>query len=382
VEAVLDVAALTTLVSVLRADGYRVVGPVVRDGAIVLAELTSADELPRGRRDVQSPGSYRLEDPGGDALFDWAVGPQSMRAELFAPQATEWRAHLRVGGGEASLVLEEDGDDARPLALLGARPCDVAAMGVLGEVLGAGPSPDARYLRRRANTVTIAVECGSPGGTCFCVSMGTGPSLPDRHPGGADVVLTELLDEAGHRFLARTGSPVGDALLDRVPHRPVHETDVAARQAVLARAERAMGRTLDTDGLPALLARNMDHPQWDLVAERCLSCGNCTLVCPTCFCSTVEDVSLLDGTIERRRSWASCFDLAHSYLHGGAVRQSTRARYRQWCTHKLSTWWDQFGTSGCIGCGRCITWCPVGIDITEEVAAIRRTDGARAAKGG
>jgi ferredoxin len=137
-----------------------------------------------------------------------------------------------------------------------------------------------------------------------------------------------------------------------------------------------MGRSLDTADLPGLLARNLEHPRWEEVAKRCLSCGNCTLVCPTCFCSDVSDVSDVSGTVERQRRWASCFDLDHSYLHGGPVRLTTASRYRQWLTHKLSTWWDQFDESGCVGCGRCLTWCPVGIDLTEEAAAIRAADGA------
>ena len=136
-----------------------------------------------------------------------------------------------------------------------------------------------------------------------------------------------------------------------------------------------MGRTMDTDGIKDLLYRNLEHPRWDDVAARCLAYGNCTLACPTCFCSSVEDGSDFAGDeAGRQRVWDSCFTLDHSYLHGGSVRVSTRSRYRQWMTHKLATWIDQFGTSGCVGCGRCITWCPVGIDITEEVAAIRATD--------
>ena len=141
---------------------------------------------------------------------------------------------------------------------------------------------------------------------------------------------------------------------------------------------RSMGRTLDTDGIKELLYGSYEHRRWDDVAARCLACANCTLVCPTCFCATVEDVTDLTGDhAERWRRWDSCFTLEHSYLHGGSVRTSTRARYRQWLTHKLATWIDQFGTSGCVGCGRCITWCPVAIDITAEVAAIRAPEGPK-----
>jgi ferredoxin len=135
-----------------------------------------------------------------------------------------------------------------------------------------------------------------------------------------------------------------------------------------------MGRTLDTTGLPEMLNSNFDHPRYEKIASRCLACGNCAMVCPTCFCSTVIDTTDLSGNrSERIRRWDSCFNIEHSYIHGGYIRASTMSRYRQWMTHKLSSWVDQFGISGCVGCGRCITWCPVGIDITEEAGAIRKS---------
>jgi ferredoxin len=137
---------------------------------------------------------------------------------------------------------------------------------------------------------------------------------------------------------------------------------------------RPVPRSLDTDGIRDLLFSNLEHPRWQQVADRCLSCANCTLVCPTCFCSSVSDVADLSGDhASRERQWASCFTLEHSQMHGGNARPTVASRYRQWLTHKLAGWIDQFGSSGCTGCGRCITWCPVGIDLTAEVAAIRET---------
>ncbi|HTV89810.1 MAG TPA: 4Fe-4S dicluster domain-containing protein, partial [Stellaceae bacterium] len=176
-----------------------------------------------------------------------------------------------------------------------------------------------------------------------------------------------------HRFLVAVGTPAGAALLSEIAWRPVESGDEAAAAAAVARAAAQMGRTMpDANDVPELLRQNLDHPRWNEVADRCLTCGNCTMVCPTCFCTTVEDTVSLDGAkAERVQHWDSCFTTDFSYLHGGSVRGSPRSRYRQWMTHKLSTWVDQFGTSGCVGCGRCITWCPVAIDITEEVAAIR-----------
>jgi ferredoxin len=263
---------------------------------------------------------------------------------------------------------QETADRSAPLALLGVRPCDLAALTVLDRVLADGPHPDASYAERRSTALVIAVQCTRPGGTCFCASAGTGP----RAGPGADVVVTEL-DVAGHEgvLLAEAISDAGADLLAEVAHRPASDAELAAAESGLTEAESHMGRVLPGDGLADALRSSLTSSRWDRIGERCLACGSCTLVCPTCFCSTVEDVTDLTGeSTERWSRWDSCFAGDFSYLHGGSVRVTTGARYRQWLTHKLSTWEQQFGTAGCVGCGRCISWCPVGIDITEEAAAL------------
>ena len=175
---------------------------------------------------------------------------------------------------------------------------------------------------------------------------------------------------------SRQAPIAGARSLRRFPRAHAGAEDLEAALAVTDEAAKRMGRQLDTTGLPELLAANREHPRFAEVAGRCLTCGNCTSVCPTCFCTSVEDVNdLADGSAERWRVWDTCFSVDYSYIHGGSVRRSPEARYRQWLTHKFGTWVDQFGTSGCVGCGRCITWCPVGIDVTEELAAIRATEG-------
>jgi ferredoxin len=214
----------------------------------------------------------------------------------------------------------------------------------------------------------MAVNCTHAGGTCFCASMNAGP----KATAGFDLAFTEILENDRHYFVAEVGSELGAEILAEVQHREANSEEVAAAERAVAKTAKTMGRQLDTSGIKDLLYRNYEHPHWEEVAARCLTCTNCTMVCPTCFCTTVEDVTDLQGEVaERWRKWDSCFTLDFSYIHGGSVRNSAKARYRQWLIHKLATWQDQFGTSGCVGCGRCITWCPVGIDITAEVKAIR-----------
>ena len=360
---------LQALIDALAGGGYQVVGPTVRDGAIVYDSIARIADLPAGWTDHQEAGRYRLERRSDDALFGFAVGPQSWKRFLHPPVESLWT----MNRGEGGVTISNRATTVPKWAFLGARGCEMHAIAIQDRVLRDGPYPDAAYAMRRQDAFIIAVNCGQAGGTCFCVSMQTGP----RVNAGFDLALTELLDGDGHRFLVEVGSQAGADLLEQVPHQQATDADLACADAVVARTVSQMGRSLDTSGIKELLQSNLDHPQWDDVAERCLTCGNCTMVCPTCFCTTVEDHSDLTGTsAERVRKWDSCFTLDFSYLHGGSVRSTPRSRYRQWMTHKLATWFDQFGTSGCVGCGRCITWCPVGIDITREAAAIRSTPNA------
>lgn len=364
---VLDDDGLEHLLGVLRADGYVPWGPVVRDGAVVSAELGSADDLPRGWHDEQAPGRYRLHHDDDPARFAWAVGPTGWKARVFPPESRLWRG--RVAGGR--LEVEETPDDPAPVAAVGVRPCDLAALGVLDAVLGRGARPDPAYQAARAATFLAVVECTRPADTCFCASVGTGPAAGD----GADLVLTELADGAGVSYLARAATERGRAVLDRVSHRPARPDEEDRRRRLLAAAAAGQRRRLDGPTVAGRLGR-LGLDAVDDVAGRCLACGNCTLVCPTCFCSDVRDTTDLTGWTERRRRWASCFDREHSLLHGGPVRSSTAARYRQWITHKLATWEDQFGTAGCVGCGRCTTWCPAGIDLVAEAGALAGPGGA------
>jgi len=345
-----------------------VIGPTRRDGSIVLTEITAVGDLPAGYGDEQDAAHYRLRQRDDEALFGFAATAQSWKSILFPAREVVWSGE-RDGAG---FTIAPGDRDVPRYALLGVRSCDLHAIGIHDKILLGRAFTDAAYAARREGIFIIAVGCSHPGGTCFCVSMGTGP----RPETGFDLSLTELLDTGGHRFVVTAGSPRGDALLASLPPgaaaAAAGPADLAAADDVLAHAAASMGRELDTDGIRELLYGNVEHPRWDDVASRCLSCTNCTLVCPTCFCVSMEDITdLANGHAERHRVWDSCFTSEHSHLSGGSVHGSTRSRYRQWMTHKLASWIDQFGMSGCTGCGRCITWCPAAIDITEEAAALR-----------
>ncbi len=355
---------LGALIVALRERGYQVIGPTLRDGAIVYDAIRSDTDLPVGWTEIRDAGRYRVERRNDGAVFGYAVGPDSFKKLFHVPVERLFR--IERNGRRVGLVPEALESPRR--ALFGVRSCDLHAIAIQDGILRDGAYADPRYAARRSDVIVVALQCAESGGTCFCVSMNTGP----RAEHGFDLALTELGVDGDHRFLVEVGTDVGQELYDELGVAPAREHDVHAAAAATEQAARGMGRRLDTRGIKELLYDNIEHPRWDDVATRCLACTNCTMVCPTCFCSSVEDESdLTNTTSERVRRWDSCFNLDFSYVHGGAVRPSVRARYRQWMTHKLATWIDQFGGSGCVGCGRCITWCPVGIDITEEVAAIR-----------
>lgn len=366
---ILDRSHLDTLIEALAARGYRVVGPTLRDGAIVYDDLASSADLPAGWKDEQDGGKYRLVRRNDKAVFGYAVGPHSWKRYLHPPLVRLWQATRQNGGFD---VVPEKVEPQKT-AFIGVRSCELNAIQIQDRVFMGGPHVDSSYKARRENVFLVALNCGQSGGTCFCVSMNTGPKVKE----GFDLALTEVLGKGHHYFLVESGSETGREVASALNLRAAGPEEIAAGERVVAKTASEMGRTLDTTDIKGLLYRNYESPRWTEVANRCLTCANCTMVCPTCFCTTVEDVTDLGGEhAERRQKWDSCFTLDFSYIHGGSVRPSARSRYRQWMTHKLATWIDQFGTSGCVGCGRCITWCPVGIDITEEAQAIRKMEAA------
>jgi len=350
---------------------FRVIGPILDGDVIVLGELDDLARMPSGRQDRQGPGTYRLGDATDSEIFSFSVGPDSIKRFLHPPMREEYtfrksKKRLQIQ------VISPDGQET-PTAFFGMRACDLAALKLLDKVFLEGPVKNGHYERLRRNAFIVAVQCVRPGDNCFCSSMHTGPDVRD----GYDLALTEL----DGSFFVEIGSPKGKEILDGVPAQPAGPKEEAEKAATLDRCRQLMKKFANVRALPRIIDNNLDHPRWAEVATRCLGCGNCTQVCPTCFCTTAYDhvpLSCLSRkTAERcgsrRRTWDSCFSINFARVHGGNFRPSRRARFRQWMAHKLAYWIHQFGAPGCVGCGRCITWCPVGIDLTEELETLSAT---------
>ncbi|TKB63541.1 MAG: sulfite reductase subunit A [Nitrospira sp.] len=361
---ILPSAHLQRLLDTLSAKGYRIVGPIVRDGSVVWDTVRSVSDLPIGWRDQQEPGRYRLEQTGSQEVFGVVHGAQSLKQFVFAPREPLLQIERSKDGFATRPTLPQ----SEKVAIIGARACDLAGLTIQDRIFLNDAYRDPYYASRREGLFVIAVNCTRALSTCFCASMETGP----RAKHGFDLVLTEVDDS----LLIEAGSEAGRDLLSNLCLSTGSEQLSAEAARRIEACAQSQVRRLDHSRLPQALYDAHEHPRWDELAGRCLACTNCTMVCPTCFCHTVEETpDLSHQQSTHTRLWDSCFTQEHGYIHGKNVRPTIKDRYRMWLTHKLASWIDQFGTSGCVGCGRCITWCPVGIDVTEELSALLTQDG-------
>ena len=362
----LEARDLEALFERLSSEGCQNIGPVARDSAIMLETLDEFDDLARGYTEEQGKGHYSLHDRKDGSFFHYTLGPQSFKKFLHPPRRKLWAAQ----GSKQSFSIS--GPAAPPkMAFWGIRSCDLAAIGILDKIFLKEAFVNEWYKKAREQLFIIAVGCTHPSRNCFCTTMGTGPKPVKDF----DLSLVEVKNEKDHFFIAEINSERAVKLAIDLEFKHAKDRDVELAKMAIESAVKQMTVKFKPEEAAKLLKRNLEHKHWDEVAGRCLSCANCTMVCPTCFCSTTEDITDLTGDhSERWLVWDSCFNGDFSYIRGGKIFSSTKSRYRQWMTHKLSNWYDQFDTSGCVGCGRCITWCPVGIDITEELMTIQHTE--------
>ncbi len=348
---------LQRLLDLLAEGGYQVNGPQVKEGAVVLAPLKEASQLPWGVVDVQTPGSYTLESGDDKRAFGWVISPTSLKPFLYKQQETLWQSTVDDEGG----LKFESVVEARPQAVIGIRPCDIAAMRIQDRVFLEGQHVDVRYQARRDALFTVVVNCTRVADTCFCVSQG-GSTRADK---GFDLAMTEL----GGGLVIESGSEAGAQVLAALELESATEAQLQIVEAGITEAAATQRRSAPSaELLQKALPQSKDHPHWDVIGERCESCGNCTKLCPTCICHKQMFLPSLDGEGgEQVREWASCQSESHSYVSGHNLRDQRRDRYRMWVTHKFARWHDQFGGSGCVGCGRCTSWCTNGIDLVENL---------------
>ncbi|MEJ2043371.1 MAG: 4Fe-4S dicluster domain-containing protein [Reinekea sp.] len=343
------------LLNTLQMDGYSCVGPNVRDGAISFDKIQSVDALPQGVEVDMKPGEVRLRQEDHRRYFAWPNGPQSVKPWLYRSRELLWSARQTDEG----FVFSEPQIEAEPIAYIGARACDLAAIKLQDQHFIQCEYPDPYYSAHRKALFIVAINCSHAASTCFCASTGDGPEIS----GGYDLLLDELDDGYQVHF----GTEKGLSIFEQLPLQSVTEAQEKQAQAQLEAVASGQERKLLQEDMYSNIFANLDNDEWDKIAETCLACGNCTSVCPTCFCHREVESAALDGQSSAHyREWDSCFNQDHSYIHGFTVRKSIQLRYRQWMSHKLGTWRKQYGRSGCTGCGRCIAWCPVGIDFVAE----------------
>ena len=351
---------LDELFSLLRDMGYQVIGPKKLDLGVSYEEISSLDEMPIGYVDDTKPGYYRLVKVEEPWVFGTLHGQCNWKRHLYPVEMVTFKAKKENG----AFQLERVEHPVQRKAFFGVRPCDLSAIKVLDKVLLGGPFVDHVYKANRENTLIIVANCTRTSDTCFCASLDTGPRAKD----GYDLALTEIIDSKGHRFLVTSDSTKGEEIISKLGLEEASEEDVQLVRSIYDEVRSKQTRKVYVENVKEILYENMDSPRWEDLDKRCLGCGNCTMVCPTCFCTTVYDYTSFTGDEAWRvRLIDSCFTLDYSYIHGGSIRKERKFTYRHWLTHKYATWQDQFGVLGCVGCGRCITWCPVGIAINEEV---------------
>ena len=359
---VLDQVVLNNLIYNLIKDGYDVIGPVIKDGVILLDSIKDLKRHPAGVTDLQAPGKYRTEKIQENRIFGFNNGPDSWKKYLFPPEKIIFKAKKNP---EGEIEFSTDSTPLNKYAFFGVRSCELEAIKIHDAVLKDGSFPDQFYSDLRKESLFIAVNCTVSSDTCFCASMNTGPEVKN----GYDVVLTEIIENGKSIIIAESGSGKGKSILEALAPMAASENQIQESRKAVASVSTKQKRSINIESVRKLLKTKIASNLFDTISEKCMTCSNCTMVCPTCFCYNIEDTTDITGeTASRVRKWDSCFCENFSYIHGGKIRESKKSRYRQWLTHKLTNWFDQFGSSGCVGCGRCISWCPAGIDITESAA--------------
>jgi ferredoxin len=319
---------------------YRVFGPVREKDQAIFKEISSSGELfIEYASTMLSPGKMFIYKPKEDIL------------------------RFRM---EDTLSIEECSPEIEKQVIVGIHSCDIHAILYLDKTF-LGAFTDPYYKARRDNSFLIALNCMQVSENCFCSSVGTGPHL--KAQSGYDIVLTDFEED----YLVELKSARSFELFNLKGKKAgpgVWKGKSKKEESLL----KSFKKIIDVKGIDDLFMKNLDHHVWAETAdERCLSCSNCVMVCPTCFCYDIVDEMSMDLTEVRRfRQLDACQDLRFAAVHGGNFRGTRASRLRQFVMHNLN-YTSQYGLIKTVGCGRCITWCPTKIDLTEMAKEIQRS---------
>ncbi len=311
----------------------RVFAPVFREGVAAFEEIRGGDEI------SFSDGSTRESVKG-----------------LFFPQRE--RLFSYQGG-----TIDAPGFPDEKRVVFGVRPCDARGLSLLDRVFDGGDCRDPYYVTRRENTLVVAVGCSRPADTCFCTLTGGGPFSRE----GADLLLTDV----GDNFLAQPVTEEGEAFLRESAGFENGGPDRAASgRERMEHARDAVNAGLRIDPILEAIRRDFEDPFWETIHEKCIGCGVCTFLCPTCHCFDILDEG--DAAGERIRIWDACmFPQFTLHASGANPRPTGKERMRQRVMHKFQYFVENHGEAACTGCGRCVRSCPVNLDIRDVLEQIQ-----------
>ncbi|MEM4513481.1 MAG: 4Fe-4S dicluster domain-containing protein [Ignisphaera sp.] len=325
--------------------GYKVFG-----GSVIWGSISDVNDLPLNVSDIQGPGFFRITK--GTRFRHSVASPK-----VFLNPSEQLLLMVFRNYDVESVV----GEIPR-VVLFGIKPCDVKSIEVLDSILGNHPL----YAKARKAIAGIVVEeCLEPGETCFCGATDSGPNAGK----GFDISYAKVNENS---VIFRYGSNLGKRIIDELGLKEA-ERDIVEEYVRLV--ENAKTKTVSkipkvVDVQKALYNCIEDISIWAMLSKNCVGCGNCNYVCPTCFCLEFEDEIVDERYAKRVAKWIGCLTYTYGQVAGGHFRPQLYMRYRHFVLHKFLFYPKQIGLLGCVGCGRCITWCPLGVDLRKTLSEI------------
>lgn len=332
--------------------GLDVIGLRYNGGSFSYGKLSSINDAPLYVEDLQGRASYRLIRANAAGSFRHTY----LSPKYFLNPPLQEVAHVGADFG-ASAPKERP----KPFAIFGIKPCDLHAIRVIDGIL---LNKDLYYTMIRGSLRAVVVEeCTRPSGNCFCGSLGTGPQARN----GYDLAYAWLEDGV----VVKAGSALGEELIEELGLEGADAGDVEKYEEYIIRAQQQTKALPELPKLVNALEKSMGNIElWSKLSRRCVGCSNCNMVCPTCFCTEFFDEIGPNGSATRFRKWYGCLSYSYGLVARGHFRPELYMRYRHFVLHKFLFYWKQVGLIGCTGCGRCITWCPLGVDIRETLREV------------